>query len=104
MATTTSLDHTKPATTRLSQTRALSVAGATLAAAAVWVLAVPLLGTHLLVRFGSGASQNVGSTSSSARVWWRHRSAGRCSPCSKGAPHAPARSGPAPPSRSCSCR
>ena len=60
MAATTTLDHIRPATTRLSQTRGLSVAGATLAAVAVWVLAVPLLGTHLLVRFGSGAPQNVG--------------------------------------------
>ncbi len=27
---------------------------------AVWVVAVPLLGVHVLVRFGSGASETVG--------------------------------------------
>jgi hypothetical protein len=36
------------------------VAGASLAAVAVWAVAVPLSGTHLLIRFGSGAAQSVG--------------------------------------------
>jgi hypothetical protein len=45
---------------RVTRTRALSVAGAVLAAVAVWAVAVPLSGTHLLIRFGSGAAQSVG--------------------------------------------
>jgi hypothetical protein len=60
MTATTALDHTTSATARLARTRALSVVGATLAAAAVWVVAVPLLGAHLLVRFGAGAPQTIG--------------------------------------------
>src|SRR5579863_2856226 len=39
--------------------RALGVAAAALAAVAVWVVAVPLLGGHLTVRFGHGAAQTV---------------------------------------------
>ena len=31
-----------------------------LAAVAVWAVAVPLSGTHLLIRFGSGAAQSIG--------------------------------------------
>jgi hypothetical protein len=60
MTATNTLDYTTSATARVARTRALSVAGATLAAAAVWVVAVRLLGTHLLVRFGAGAPQSVG--------------------------------------------
>ncbi len=45
---------------RVSRTRAFSIAGAVLAAVAVWAVAVPLSGTHLLIRFGSGAAQGVG--------------------------------------------
>jgi Family of unknown function (DUF6069) len=60
MTATTAMDRAAPATARMTRTRALSAAGATLAAAGVWVVAVPLLGAHLLVRFGAGAPQTVG--------------------------------------------
>jgi Family of unknown function (DUF6069) len=42
------------------RTRVLGVLGATLAAAAVWVVAVPLLGVHLMTRFGYQDAQDVG--------------------------------------------
>ena len=42
------------------RTRLLGVAGATLAAVAVWMIEVPLLGIHLLTRFGNAAPQTVG--------------------------------------------
>jgi uncharacterized protein DUF6069 len=42
------------------RTRVLGVVGATLAAAAVWVVAVPVLGVHLMTRFGNQAAQDVG--------------------------------------------
>lgn len=58
MATTT-IRYAAPAN-RVTRTRALSIAGAVLAAVAVWAIAVPLSGTHLLIRFGSGAAQGVG--------------------------------------------
>lgn len=57
---TTTLNNTVAATDHAARTRALTVAGAVLAAVAVWAIAVPLLGTHLLVRFGTGAAQTVG--------------------------------------------
>jgi len=60
MTATNTLDYTTPATAGVARTRALSVAAATLAAAAVWVVTVRLLGAHLLVRFGAGAPQTVG--------------------------------------------
>ena len=60
MTATTALDYTTPATARIARPRVLSVAGATLAATGVWVVAVPLLGAHLLIRFGTGAPQTVG--------------------------------------------
>ncbi len=62
MTTTTTLESTGRDTPLLSRNRvrALSVAGSTLAAIAVWIVAVPLLGDHLLVRFGDGAPQSVG--------------------------------------------
>ena len=62
MTTTTTLESTRRDTPLLSRNRvrALSVAGSTLAAIAVWIVAVPLLGDHLLVRFGDGAPQSVG--------------------------------------------
>ena len=59
MTATTAPNYTTPATAR-ARPRVLSVAGATLAATLVWVVAVPLLGGHLLVRFGAGAPQTVG--------------------------------------------
>jgi hypothetical protein len=60
MTATNTLDYTTPATARVARSRALSVAAATLAATAVWVVTVRLLGTQLLVRFGAGAPQSVG--------------------------------------------
>jgi len=60
MTAAAALDYTAPAPARLARTRALSVAGAVLAAAGVWVVAVPLLGAHLLVRFGAGVPETVG--------------------------------------------
>ena len=59
MATTT-INYAAPSTAHAGRNRALGVAGAVAAAVAVWAIAVPLLGTHLLIRFGSGAAQNVG--------------------------------------------
>lgn len=58
MATTT-MRYAAPAS-RVGRTRALSVAGASLAAVVVWAVAVPPSGTHLLIRFGSAAAQSVG--------------------------------------------
>ena len=60
MASTTSREYTVPTVAPLVRTRAISVAAAVAAAAAVWVLAVPLMGLHLEVRFGTGAAQSVG--------------------------------------------
>jgi|HubBroStandDraft_1064217.scaffolds.fasta_scaffold08373_6 hypothetical protein len=60
MATSTATNYRTAGITRLGRTRALGVGGAVLAAVAVWVVAVPLLGVHLLVRFGSGAAETVG--------------------------------------------
>jgi len=59
MATTSTVSYTASAAPRLTWIRAISVAGASLAAVAVWAIAVPLLGTHLLIRFGSGPAQGV---------------------------------------------
>jgi peptidoglycan/LPS O-acetylase OafA/YrhL len=59
MATTTAMEYRTPATSRPGRTRALSVGGAIVAAVAVWVVAVPLLGLHLVIRFGSGAPQTI---------------------------------------------
>jgi len=56
----TTREYTAPVTTRLGRVRALTVGGAVIAALAVWVVAVPLLGLHLMVRFGSGSPQTVG--------------------------------------------
>jgi uncharacterized protein DUF6069 len=42
------------------RTRVVGVRGATLAAAAVWVVAVPVLGVDLVTRFGNAAAQSVG--------------------------------------------
>ncbi|MGA8427765.1 MAG: DUF6069 family protein [Candidatus Dormiibacterota bacterium] len=58
--TTTSASYTAQATARPTWLRAISVVGASLAAVAVWAIAVPLLGTHLLVRFGSGSALGIG--------------------------------------------
>src|SRR5580700_7901259 len=60
MATSTASNYSTSGITRLGRTRALGVGGAVLAAVAVWVVAVPLLGVNLLVRLGSGAAETVG--------------------------------------------
>jgi hypothetical protein len=60
MASATTREYTTPATARVGHTRALSVGGAVTAAVAVWILAVPLLGLHLIVRFGNGSPQTIG--------------------------------------------
>jgi hypothetical protein len=44
----------------LNRTRAAGLLGAALGAVTVWAVAVPLLGIHLTVRFGSGPIQVVG--------------------------------------------
>ena len=51
-----------PATQNRTQgrTRALSAAGGTLAAVAVWIIEAPLIGVDLSVRFGSGQPQTIG--------------------------------------------
>ena len=42
------------------RTRALSAAGGALAAVAVWIIEVPLMGVHRSIRFGSGQAQTIG--------------------------------------------
>jgi hypothetical protein len=63
MASTTIGEYPAPTIARRSRTRALSVGGAVIAAVAVWVLAVPLLGLNLLIRFGNGSPQTIGVAS-----------------------------------------
>ena len=60
MASTTTMEYTTPRASRLSRTRVLGIGGAVTAAAAVWAVAVPLLGLHLIVRFGTGSPQSIG--------------------------------------------
>jgi Family of unknown function (DUF6069) len=60
MASTTTRDYTPSATARLSRSRALGIGGAVMAAVAVWVVAVPMLGLHLMVQFGPGSPESVG--------------------------------------------
>jgi len=60
MASTTLRDHTTPILARVSRTRPLAVAGAVGAAVAVWVVAVPILGLHLIIQFGSGSPESIG--------------------------------------------
>jgi Family of unknown function (DUF6069) len=60
MASTTTMEYTTAAATRLSRTRVLSIGGAVTAAVAVWAVAVPLLGLHLIIRFGTGSPQSIG--------------------------------------------
>ena len=59
--TTTVRDPITPLPARRTRTRVLGVAGATLAALAVWIIAVPIAGIDLLVRPGSGSPQIVGA-------------------------------------------
>jgi hypothetical protein len=47
-------------TSRVGVTRTFIVAGAVFAALVVWVIAVPILGIQLVVRFGSAAPETVG--------------------------------------------
>src|SRR5256885_8700017 len=49
-----------PVTANVIRYRALGVVGATLAAVAVWAVAVPVLGVHLATRFGNADTQNIG--------------------------------------------
>src|SRR5207237_3197523 len=49
-----------PVTANVLRSRALGVLGATLAAVAVWAVAVPVLGVHLATRFGNADAQNIG--------------------------------------------
>ena len=56
----TTMQSIRPTTVGLGRTRALGVAGAVLAAVAVWAVAVPILGISLLIRFGTSAPQGVG--------------------------------------------
>jgi hypothetical protein len=59
MATTT-INHAASATDHTVRNRALGVVGAVLGAVVVWTIAVPLLGAHLFIRFGTGAAQGIG--------------------------------------------
>jgi hypothetical protein len=59
MASTTTGTFASPRTAPLLRTSALGVVGAVIAAVAVWVIEVPLLGLHLDIRFGTGAAQTI---------------------------------------------
>lgn len=59
MASTATRTFASPRTASLLRIRALGVAGAVVAAVAVWVIEVPLLGLHLNIRFGSGPAQTI---------------------------------------------
>lgn len=60
MAMTTTMESPAPTIAGAVRTRILGVAGAAVAAVAVWAIAVPLLGVQLLVKFGASAPQSVG--------------------------------------------
>ena len=55
----TTMQSIRPTTVGLGRSRALGVAGAVLAAVAVWAVAVPILGISLVIRFGNSAPQGV---------------------------------------------
>lgn len=59
MTTTATSVTASSANTASSRTRLFAVACAALAAVAVWVIAVPMLGANLAIRFGQGAEQVV---------------------------------------------
>ncbi|HEY6469739.1 MAG TPA: DUF6069 family protein [Candidatus Dormibacteraeota bacterium] len=59
MATTTRT-YRSAATSSTLRTRALGVAGAIIAAVAVWAIEASVLGLHLDIRFGTGAAQTIG--------------------------------------------
>lgn len=60
MATTTLSGHAAPVSTGASRIRAFGIAAAVISAAAVWVIAVSVLGVHLTVRFGNASPQTIG--------------------------------------------
>ncbi len=53
-------EHVRTASAHVRRNRILGVAGATLAAVAVWAIEVPLLGIRLETQFGNAAPQGVG--------------------------------------------
>ena len=53
-------EHVPSASAHVRRNRILGVAAATLAAAAVWVIEVPLLGIRLQTQFGNTPPQSVG--------------------------------------------
>jgi hypothetical protein len=61
---------------KLGRARALRVAGGALAAAAAWIVEVPLLGIHLDFRFGAGhiqtisVGQVIGVTAAACLLGW----------------------------------
>src|SRR5258708_5511627 len=54
------IEHVPSASAQVPRNRILGVAGATLAAAAIWVIEVPLPGIRLQTQFGNAAPQSVG--------------------------------------------
>ena len=76
MASTVEMHQTRPATHPMARSRVLGVIGAALANEAIRVVAVPILGIQLLIRFGNNAPQGValpavvGSTVVAALLGW----------------------------------
>jgi predicted permease len=60
MATTPRSRSATPIASQLNLTRALGIAATVAAAVAVWVVAVPILGLHLDIRFGTSPAQTIG--------------------------------------------
>src|SRR5258708_30552925 len=54
------IKHVRSTSVHVRRNRILGVAGATLAAVAVWAIEVPLLGIRLETQFGNAAPQGVG--------------------------------------------
>ena len=54
------IEHVRSVSAHVRRNRILGVAGATLAAVAVWAIEVPLLGIRLQTQFGNAAPQSVG--------------------------------------------
>src|SRR5258706_10626466 len=53
-------ENVRSASAHVRRNRILGVAGATLAAVAVWAIEVPLLGFRLQTQFGNAAPQSIG--------------------------------------------
>jgi uncharacterized protein DUF6069 len=53
------IEHVRSASAHVVRNRILGVAGATLAAMAVWTIEVPILGIRLRTQFGNAAPQGV---------------------------------------------